>query len=402
MIDGGNLFFYKRLLRDSEREQLLFKAGVIVAGCNRLGLAAMAVGPYDFAAGLEELLKLRDLARFPFLCANLIDRASGETAFQPYALVERDGWKIGLIGVLDASEPVEGLKARAGAYRIDPVYSTVKRYAKELKEKGCDFVVVLSSVEAKKYRLLAKNIDEVGLYVAGDPDDQLRLPWRIGSALVANATQLGKYLGQVVITRKPGGKGRLSLHRQFEAMKPECADDPEVKRLTDGYYNYVAMLKLRAPDRYVKEDEEEVNLRLGAAVYVGAGACRGCHPGEYEKWRATGHASALSELSAKDRGRAECVACHVTGFGQSGGFSEGRGGPDLTGVQCEECHGPGSLHPASKLGRTGREVEKACRGCHTRNRSPGFHLRDYLARVACSRAVEGSTATGSSSRFTSH
>ncbi|MHB8766989.1 MAG: multiheme c-type cytochrome, partial [Deferrisomatales bacterium] len=80
--------------------------------------------------------------------------------------------------------------------------------------------------------------------------------------------------------------------------------------------------------------------------------------------------------------RVECLECHVTGFGEWGGWG-GAGGIDLAGVQCEACHGPGSLHPAAKISRAGAAAEKACRQCHTRSRSPQFKLKDYLPRVPC-------------------
>jgi hypothetical protein len=33
--------------------------------------------------------------------------------------------------------------------------------------------------------------------------------------------------------------------------------------------------------------------------------------------------------------------------------------------------------------KKGKELERACRKCHTRSRSPDFSLRDYLDRIRC-------------------
>ena len=79
----------------------------------------------------------------------------------------------------------------------------------------------------------------------------------------------------------------------------------------------------------------------------------------------------------------ECVECHVTGYGRWGGYDGAGGGADLTGVQCEECHGPGSLHPATSGILAGEAVQQACRRCHTRSRSPDFRLKEYLSRIGC-------------------
>ncbi len=270
-VDGGNLFFYKRELRDVEVEQLLAKARIIVDAYNEIGVSAVALGPYDFAAGFENLESLKTAAAFPFLCANLLDRATGEPLFAPYTIVEAAGHKVGFIGVLDSSAEIPGLDKLHNAVRVDALYTTVKRYGEELKARGCDLVVVLSAADPKRFRLLAKKIPEVDLYIVGDPDDKLQLPWRIGSAMVVSATQLGKYLGHLQVE---WAHSKVKLRNQFEPMRPTAPDEPTVKRIVDGYYTYVAMLRLKNPSLYVKEDEEEVNVKRGggsAAANRGVG-----------------------------------------------------------------------------------------------------------------------------------
>jgi hypothetical protein len=383
VVDGGNLFFYKSRLKPFEKSQFLVKARVIVEAYNAIGVAAIALGPYDFAAGFGSLLELRHLAAFPFLCANLLNRQTGEPVFQPYLVVEKADHKIGLIGLLDSSGDMPWLSSRSETYRLEANYASVKRYAKELDEQGCDFIAVLSSVPPKKFRLLAKNIPQVDLYIAGDPKNKLRIPWKIGSAMVANASQLGKYLGHVSVDFDPRDRRRPETKHHVVPMKPEYPDDPSVKRIVDHYFNYVAMVKLKQPQQYVEEQEQKVNLKYGHAVYVSADDCKKCHPEQYEKWLETRHARAFGDLPAENRSRIECVGCHVTGFGRWGGtFGDGKE-PDLAGVQCEACHGPGSLHPASSAFRDREALTKACRSCHTRSRSPDFKLTSYLRQIAC-------------------
>jgi hypothetical protein len=370
-------------LREREADQLLFKARIIVQACNEMGVAAVAVGPYDFAAGYETLKGLADTAAFPFLCANLLDRATGKPLFPPYTILEAANHKVGIIGVLDSAEEVEGLEAIRQSVRVDAVYTTVKRYGEELRARGCDLVLVLSAADPKRFRLLAKKIPEVDLYITGDPDDKLQLPWRIGSAMVVSATQLGKYLGHLQVEWP---QGRVQLRNQFEPMRPSSPGDPTVKRIVDGYYTHLAMLRRQEPSRYVKDDEEEVNLKQGGAVFVSASRCRGCHQPQFERWSTTAHAAAYDRLPEEARVQGECLECHVTGYGAVGGY--GGAGPDLRGVQCEVCHGAGSLHPAVDMARSGKAVEKVCRQCHTPSRSPSFDLRTYLSREACAAAAD--------------
>ena len=58
----------------------------------------------------------------------------------------------------------------------------------------------------------------------------------------------------------------------------------------------------------------------------------------------------------------DCVSCHVTGYGKPGG-STVTFNDKLQNVQCEECHGPGSLH-AKAPSKKGLIVEKPpAEGC---------------------------------------
>jgi len=94
--------------------------------------------------------------------------------------------------------------------------------------------------------------------------------------------------------------------------------------------------------------------------YAGVRVCAKCHEGQETSWRVSAHAQALESLKpgvkaqaklqakldpAKDYTReADCVGCHVTGFGEKTGYRID-GGPDqarsVLGVTCEACHGAG-------------------------------------------------------------
>ncbi|MBZ0094221.1 MAG: cytochrome c family protein [Sulfuricella sp.] len=137
--------------------------------------------------------------------------------------------------------------------------------------------------------------------------------------------------------------------------------------------------------------------------YEGFRNCLKCHDGEGDSWRKTPHAKAFESLKpnnkveakmkakldpAKDYTRdSDCVGCHVTGFGEKGGYHVNIG-PDeakwLSGVSCESCHGAGSDfrrkhgEAEDRLKKTGEptdrqmligakqnfDYERACARCH--------------------------------------
>ncbi len=94
-----------------------------------------------------------------------------------------------------------------------------------------------------------------------------------------------------------------------------------------------------------------------AAGYIGAKKCRICHLKQFKAWEKTGMSDSFENLKAgvkvaekkaaglDDRDYTHdtaCLKCHTTGYGKPGGFTSIEETPKLTGVQCEECHGPGS------------------------------------------------------------
>lgn len=98
--------------------------------------------------------------------------------------------------------------------------------------------------------------------------------------------------------------------------------------------------------------------RADTARYVGSQRCKACHLREYRSWQKTRMAKsfdllrpgaaaeskrkATMEIQKDYTHEAKCLTCHTTGYGQPGGFTSVETTPDLAGVQCEECHGPGS------------------------------------------------------------
>lgn len=82
----------------------------------------------------------------------------------------------------------------------------------------------------------------------------------------------------------------------------------------------------------------------GQASYIGIDACTNCHKEERKVFDRTAHARAYATLQQDFKEyNLDCVSCHVTGYGKPGGSTVTHNA-SLQNVQCEECHGPGSLH----------------------------------------------------------
>lgn len=105
------------------------------------------------------------------------------------------------------------------------------------------------------------------------------------------------------------------------------------------------------------------------ATYVGVGQCMMCHLPHYNSWDETKMSKAFELLKPGVRTKAKlkagidpdadftkeafCLGCHVTGFEKPGGFVDLETTPDLAGVQCEMCHGPGSIYSKMMVKKKG-------------------------------------------------
>lgn len=100
------------------------------------------------------------------------------------------------------------------------------------------------------------------------------------------------------------------------------------------------------------------------ASYVGNKKCKMCHLKEWQSWVETDMAKAYELLKPGAAGEAKtkagldpakdythdatCLACHTTGYGKPGGFVNIETSPELAGVGCEMCHGPGGTYTQSQ------------------------------------------------------
>ena len=94
--------------------------------------------------------------------------------------------------------------------------------------------------------------------------------------------------------------------------------------------------------------------------YLGVDYCKTCHMPHYESWHETKMSKAFELLKPGIRRDAKvaanvnpdldyskdpkCLVCHTTGYGEPGGFVNLSTTPEMVGVQCEMCHGPGSRY----------------------------------------------------------
>ena len=174
----------------------------------------------------------------------------------------------------------------------------------------------------------------------------------------------------------------------YVPMGEKIASNREGQRLVDTYDQAIADINLKEAKL---QPESCAPAAAREAAYVGVGACATCHDTEATFWSQTRHAHAYETLVAvKKQFSLDCITCHVTGWQQPGGVCRidrtATGSPGIgprgTGrqdVQCEACHGPGSLHADDPNGVKMKESVPAawCMRCHEPANSPRFNDAKY-------------------------
>ena len=116
-----------------------------IRGMNLIGYDAMALGNHEFDRPLDVLRKQESWARFPLLAANIYQKSTGQRLFKPWAIFNRMGLKIAVLGLAtpDTAKLANPDHLRDIEFR-DPVSETKKAVAELRAGEKPDVIVVLS------------------------------------------------------------------------------------------------------------------------------------------------------------------------------------------------------------------------------------------------------------------
>ena len=234
-----------------------------IEATNMMGFDVGAVGNHELDEGGDELLRVLQGSRYPWLAANTVDPESGATLLPPYQVIERAGVRVGFIGVTTDETPTWLLPEFKRDHRFLDISDTVNRWVPELRASGVEAIVVLAHSGAfQKGDLAAGEIadetvqmdDAVDVVVAGHTHSQLN--FTVDGKLVVESFAYGTGYDRV----------RISVDRVTGDVVAKSADlattthagtapDPELANFVAGYASRLAPLG----DRVVGELDEELD-----------------------------------------------------------------------------------------------------------------------------------------------
>ena len=165
LLGGGGsaatLIKHIRSLANDRRDNLLLDAGDIFQGrpvgtitngkavvefMNAIGYDAMTIGNHEYDIPEEKLMETLQLAQFPVLSCNIIDKRTGEipSYIQPYIVVERLGLKIGILGFTTTDTEKMSFPENIKNVKFLSEKEAIDKYVKILRnQEKVDIVIVL-------------------------------------------------------------------------------------------------------------------------------------------------------------------------------------------------------------------------------------------------------------------
>ena len=436
VVDAGSLLYSKSPVPPHLDTQEELKADLLAKTYqNDLHVAGLGLGPADLAKGLDKL-------RIPRQAVNVVGAAT-----EPPKVIDVGGAKVGIFGVVapdvvpNAGDPAAAGKSAVADLRKQGAQVIVGLVQASTKKDAAKIVRDIGGIDIA--------IGGLGIE-APEPEKIVIEPQQIGDSWLVMPANRGQIVSRIDVTLRDGGplhdaigSGAAaakieSLEKRIAALDEDLkkfagdrdADPVFVKQKEDERKQLVEQktklehqpLLVPAKGGYFTLQQLRINKTLacsepvqsavtafyaaageantkaaanvpvppapkGQAAYVGTAACEDCHDEQVKFWQKTRHAGAWKTLV--DRGQQfdfDCISCHVTGFGQKGGSNLAHN-ENLRDVQCETCHGPGSIHVA----KGGEEKPFAValapprnlcfEQCHTKEHSDTFQWEAYMRDI---------------------
>ena len=414
LLDSGNVFTGKPI-SEAAIDPTVRKAELILRAMEKMGYRAVAVGEYDLYLGEENIRRLAGSTGIRFLSANVL-KGKGKPVFDPFVIVDIGTTRVGVFGLTSRAIDHRLMEERLPGVWVEDPMAAAERLVPELSGK-CDLVIALTHIGHPRDRELAQRVEGIDVIVGGRTRTWLKNPAQVGETLIVSGYFQGRAMGRLRLhiegpvtgwasaqmiqyTRgriageetaadpSAGPSGTLDrLRAELEELEsktrydgdmislvPSFADDPEIAGMIADYRR---QLREEAGKEPGINEEDDLPVR-----YVGYLPCLNCHLKRGRFWEETAHAAAIETL--QDRGAEadpDCLPCHVTGYFRPGGYTLAAPREELLDVQCESCHGSGSLHASSpELYRMIRiPPASACLTCHTPEQDDDFdYARDRV------------------------
>lgn len=403
LVEIGNFTDPIDAVRKAESQGVVDSMKLLGYNSVGLGFNELRYQQQDLFELLNDPNLLLNTANLSFVPPTIGEDKSADLAklVQPYVIKEyASGYRIGVIHLIDtniADELPEGY-----GYKLAPCGPVAEQILKDHRREAELWVVTiadplyggadLAAIGALSDVLLAIGVTNPNPLQA-ERSTQVKFPYYVDKPY-----DKAKDLVRVQVYFNQDGSPPSIIGLRV-AIPEQVQPDADVQKIIDNLQSWMEELQNR-------EDEEMLKRPVRHPMYLGYETCRECHEEMVDLLAKSKHAQAYVNLAAKGRGEeksAQCSRCHVTGHAAmggklwSGGWNVIDNQPEMRGVQCEVCHGPGEYHvklmhrggtKAPGFSADGRDefgmqpaTDKTCLQCHDPSNSPKFNYKEYWEKI---------------------
>ncbi len=242
LLDGGDV------MTGNPISDMMYKGaegGALFEMMNMVGYDAGCLGNHDFDISQENLKKLVAIARFPELSSNVVNNdGKFPVGNKPYAIIEKAGLKIGIIGVMSQDlYHLVNQNSLVGIKVLDPV-ATTQRYVDEIKSKT-DLLIALTHEGVDEDSTLAAGVNGLDIIIGGHSHTRLRQPKMVHGVIIVQAGSNCENLGVLdisvengVVVKNSGKLIQLWHHADRPATRMSVFVD-SIRKVIDKEYDQV-------------------------------------------------------------------------------------------------------------------------------------------------------------------
>ncbi len=209
----------------------IFKGEPDIICLNKMGLNAMVLGNHEFDYGQENLNKLRKLADFPILGANVVSEKEKVPIVTSFFTRNIRGIHIHILGLVTDETPITTHpKNVKSLVFIDPI-TTAKEVLTEIEREG--ITIALTHLGYEMDKILAESTEGIDIIIGGHSHTKIDEPEMVNNTIICQAYEYCEYVGRLDLDIE---KGKIAGYEgELIPVTEDVKEDSVIKEIVDEY-----------------------------------------------------------------------------------------------------------------------------------------------------------------------
>jgi 2',3'-cyclic-nucleotide 2'-phosphodiesterase (5'-nucleotidase family) len=234
LLDNGDMW-------TGPTESTLLRGESVIQAYNALGMAAANVANHEFDFGIEILRARATEAKFPFLGANVVKTGTEDHPdfLKPYTVVERKGFKVGVIGLTYVDTPKTTLAKYVEGLEFKPYEETLRKYVPKMKADGAEIIVVLFHEVIGVVEETIKKVADLGIHAVVAGQDHRKATALVEGVPIVNPGKFGQSYVRFDVRFDPATRAIQGVTQEIvdvtgEVGAPPYPPSPEIVAIVEA------------------------------------------------------------------------------------------------------------------------------------------------------------------------